>query len=383
MSTGRGRVQSDYNGRGLLMDIDIILAEDVTPSQFSELAVEAESMGIRAIWSSNYHQNWDSFLTLAPAAQATSKILLGPLAVSPWEMHPLKITNSLLTLNEMTNGRAIIAISGGGGVFGACGWKIDKKSKTWPYQDAQTGARYPERRVRGVQEAIELIDVARSGKLVYSFDGEIFQVLRPFQMSYAKSDGPLVYGCCSGPMMVRMGARVADGIQVSDFTPEMMSGAMANTREGFAKRDSSAAVSVEDFRIGNFWAWHIKKDRDVAMYEARRELIWRGAVVAKMAPDIAPHVNGDDEVQIVIDNWDNFFKAFWTRTGKIDGVPEHIVNNLIAGMSSAGDKTNIDRELERFAAFSSSGLTELSIRLFDNPMDSLKIIGEHVLPALR
>jgi len=365
------------------MEVDIILAEDVNPSQLAELAVEAEKMGIRAIWSSNYHQNWDAFLTLVPAAQATSKILLGPLAVSPWEMHPLKIANSLLTLNEMTNGRAMIAISGGGGVLGACGWKIGKSISSWPFKDEVTGARYPERRVRGVQESIELIDQARTGKLVFSFDGEIFQVTRPFQMDYAKSDGPLVYGCCSGPMMIRMGARVADGIQVSDFTPDMMPGALENVRKGLDKRKSTASGAVDDFRIGNFWAWHIKKDKDVSMYEARRELIWRGAIAAKYAHDIAPHVDGDDEVQLVIDNWDNFFKAFWTRSGKIDGVPDRIVNSLIEGMSSAGDENAIDRELERFRAFANSGLTELSLRLFDDPMDGLQMVRKHVLPALR
>jgi hypothetical protein len=198
-------------------------------------------------------------------------------------------------------------------------------------------------------------------------------------MDYAKSGGPLIYGCCSGPMMVRMGARMADGIQVSDFIPDMLPGAMENVRTGLAKREQPA----DDFRIGNFWAWHIKKDKDVSMYEARRELIWRGGIVAKAPHDIAPHVNGDDEVQLVIDNWDNFFKAFWTRSGKIDGVPESIVNNLIAGMSSAGDEDDIDRELERFRAFASSGLTELSLRLFDDPMDGLQMLGKHVLPALR
>ena len=83
------------------MDIDIILEADVSPQQMKELAVEAERLGVRALWSSNYHQNWDGFLALAPAAAATSKILLGPLAVSPWEMHPLKMANAVLTLNEL------------------------------------------------------------------------------------------------------------------------------------------------------------------------------------------------------------------------------------------------------------------------------------------
>ena len=64
-------------------------------------------------------------------------------------------------------------------------------------------------------------------------------------------------------------------------------------------------------------------------------------------------------------------------------MPESIVNNLIAGMSSAGDEDDIDRELERFRAFASSGLTELSLRLFDDPMDGLQMLGKHVLPALR
>jgi alkanesulfonate monooxygenase SsuD/methylene tetrahydromethanopterin reductase-like flavin-dependent oxidoreductase (luciferase family) len=360
------------------MDIDIILECDVSPQQMVELGVEAEKLGIRALWSTNYHQNWDAFIALVPVAQATSRILLGPLAVSPWEMHPLKMANSVLTLNEIANGRAMLAISGGGGVLGACGWKIGNDAPIWPFK-SEKGDRYPERRVRGVRECMEVIELASSGKMVYSYDGEMFQVTRPFQMEYANSDGPLIYGCCSGPQMIRMGARIADGIQVSDFTVENMTDATENIQAGLAKREKS----VNDFRIGNFWAWHIKKDREVSMYEARRELIWRGALVARYEDELRVFANDDDEVQLILDNWMNFLKAFWTRSGEIDGVPEDLVNRLIAGMSSAGDLDDLDRELERFQNFRKSGLTELSLRLFDDPMEALQIIGERVLPALR
>ena len=361
------------------MEFDIILECDVNPTQFKELAIAAENLGVRAIWSSNYHQNYDAFLTLAPAAQATSKILLGALAVSPWEMHPLKMANALLTLNELSNGRAMVAISGGGGVLGALGWKISKSAPVWPLKDEKTQQRYPDRRVRGVLECIEILEQTRSGQLHYTYDGEIFQITRPFQMDWATAPkGPLIYGCCSGPMMIRMGARLADAIQVSDFTPQMMPDAMANVHKGLAKRE----FPVDNFRIGNFWAWHIKEDLDTSMYEAQRELIWRGAIAAKYAHDIRPHVDSDEEVGLVIENWDNFFKAFWTRTGKIDGVPPEIVNKLISGMASAGTVADIDRELERFKEFADSGLTELAIRLFDNPNDGLDLIGKHVLPSM-
>ena len=370
------------------MDIDIILEPDVSPQQMAELAVEAEKLGIRAIWSSNYHQDYDCFLALAPAAAATSKIILGALAVSPWELHPLKMANTVQTLNEMSNGRAMIAVSGGGGVLGATGWKISKEGPIWPIKDEEKGNRYPERRVRGVQECIEVLNLARSGKLTYSYDGEIFQVTRPFQIKFGHKDtGPLIYGCCSGPMMIRMGARLADGIQVSDFTVDMIPEALENVQKGLAHREDpgeqpAKTLGSEKFRVGNFWAFHIKEDPEISMYEARRELIWRGAIAAKYAHEIAPHLDGDDEVQTVIDNWDNFFKAFWMRNGKIDGVSEDIVNKLIAGMSSAGGLDNLDAEIERYKAFRETGLTELSLRLFDDPMAGLKIIGERVLPAL-
>ena len=55
------------------MDINIILEPDLSPAQFAEIAVEAERLGVRAIWSSNYHMHYDPFLLLAPAAAATSR----------------------------------------------------------------------------------------------------------------------------------------------------------------------------------------------------------------------------------------------------------------------------------------------------------------------
>ena len=361
------------------MDIDIILEPDVSPAQVAEIAVAAEKIGIRALWSSNYHQHWDGFLALAPAAAATSKIILGPLAVSPWELHPLKMANALLTLNELSNGRAMIAVGGGGGVLGAIGWRAETGGPIWPGYHPVKKTRYPDRRVRGVRECIEILVQTRSGEFSMGYDGGTFVISRPFVMKWAQSDGPLIYSCSSGPQMIRMGARVADGLQVSDFTVDMLAEARDNIELGLAKRD----VVPDDFRFGNFWAWHIKKERDASMYEARRELIWRGAVIGKEEEILMKFLHDEEELQIVMDNWDNFRKACWTRSGEIEGVPEDIVNRLIAGLSSAGDLNDLDAELERFRQMKAGGLTELSLRLHDNPMEALELIGQHVLPAVQ
>lgn len=361
------------------MDIDVILEPDLTPAQVAEIGVEAERLGIRALWSSNYHFHYDAFLSLAPVAAATSKLIIGPLAVSPWEMHPLKMANALLTLNEMSDGRAMIGISAGGGVLGAIGWRASNEGPVWPYINPVKRTSEADRRVRGMRECIEILEIARSGEFVMNYDGGLFVVRRPFGMAWAKAPGPLIYALANGPQMLRMTARIADGIQFSDFTPEQLPAAMANIEAGLTER----AAPAEDFRVGNFWAWHIKKDREASMYEARRELIWRGAIIGQVREDVRPFCRDESEVDLIFDNWEDLRFAFRSRTGKIDSLPADLVERLIAGMSSAGDLNDIDREIERYKQFAAGGLTELSIRLFDDPMDGLKMLGERVLPALR
>ncbi|HAH67035.1 MAG TPA: hypothetical protein DCL68_00720 [Gammaproteobacteria bacterium] len=346
------------------MDIEIILEPDLHPNEIAEIAVKAEEYGVRALWSSNYHQNWDAFMSLVPAAQKTSKILLGPLAISPFEMHPLKMANSLLTLNEMSEGRAIIAVGAGGGTLGAMGEK-------------------PFRIIRAVREALEIIIMASQKKLNIKYEGEIFKVTRPFMQGFtwAKTDRPKVYTCSTEEQMLRLGGQYADGLQMSDVALPMLNEAMKNIQVGLSKREES----VEDFRIGNFWAWHIKKDREESMKEARRELIFRGSL---LPPFSLHHFLTDEEAQIVIDNYNagpnnEFAKAYISRSGVIENVPEDLVNKLIDDLSSAGDMGDIDKELERFYQFKEGGITDLSIRLFDDPWNGLKMIGEQVLPALK
>lgn len=341
------------------MQLEIILEPDLTPTQVAEIAVAAEKHGFRALWHSNYHQNRDAFLALVPAALATSRISLGVLAVSPWETHPLKIGNALLTLNELSNGRALVAIGGGGSVLGAIGMKMDPKAN---------------RMVRGVREAVEIVQAVASGEFHRGYEGEVFRVSRPFKHGWAKPPAPAVFTCSTGEQMLRMAGRIADGTQMSDVTPEKIDHHMAALREGLAQRQKPA----EGFRIGNFWAWHVKQDREKSLYEARRELVFRGELLPPKY-DMEPYVTGEER-QLVIDKWQNFAKAFWTRSGVIEDVPESIVSRLIEACSSAGDLADIDRQVERLKVFERAGLTDLSIRLFDEPMAGLELLARHVLP---
>ena len=361
------------------MDIDIIIEPNVTPAELAEIAVAAEKMGVRALWASNYHSAWDPFVSLVLAAMATSKIILGALAVCPWEMHPLKMANALLSLNEVASGRAMIAVGGGGALMGALGWRARAGGPIWPGKHPIKGTRMPDRRVLGVREALEVLNLARSGEVCMGYEAGIFDVTRPFQMDWATHDGPLLYSCSSGPMMIRMGGQYADGIQLSDYTPDMMPLAMENLAVGFSKRDDKPT----DFRVGNFWAFHINEDREASHWEGRRELYVRGGIVGREREQIEKFCHDEAEADLVMDSVMDFRKTFLMKQGHIKNIPDELANRLVDGMASAGDISNIDREIERYKTFASSGLTELALRFHNNPWDSLKIVGEHILPALR
>jgi len=346
------------------MDIEIIIGCEMHPQQVAEYAVEAEKAGVRTLWHSNLPNGWDPFIGLSQAAVATSRIKLGVLALSPYEMHPVRIAYSIISLNELAKGRAILGLGGGGAMALATvnrppGDSLDFKKM---------------RIVRGVREAAEIIYLVSSGEFHRGYEGEVFSVSQPFKMSFMKSPPPQIFTCSMGPQMLRMGGRIADGLQVGDVTPARTPEVMRDVQAGLAQRTHPA----EDFRIGNFWAWHIKEDREASMYEARCGLFARAEV-------IPPHIGLDhlldkEEAQLVRDNFRNFLTAGVTGTGEIKGVPAELVQRLIDEVSSSGDYGDIDREVERFREFERAGLTDLALRVFDDPMGGLQTIKERVIP---
>jgi len=346
------------------MDIEIIIGCDMHPDQVAEYAVAAEQAGVRTLWHSNITNGWDPFVGLVPAAQATSRIKLGVLALSPYEMHPLKIGYALASLNELANGRAVVGLGGGGAMAIAIVERGENNNLDFKKM----------RIVRGVREAAEIVYRVTSGEQHPPYAGEIFKINQPYKTTFISAPRPQIISCSMGPQMLRMGARVADGVQVGDVVPARVPEVMADVQAGLLRRSYPA----EDFRIGNFWAWHIKEDREQSMHEARRKLYSRAEV-------IPPHIGLDhlldaEEAQIVRDNFRNFLMADVNGSGEIRGVPPELVQRLIDEVSSAGDFDDVEREIERFKQFEKDGITDLAIRVFDEPMQALQTIKQRVMP---
>lgn len=336
------------------MNVDIILNEFCTPQEVAELAALAESYGFRTIWSTSYAEYRDPFMNLCKAAETTSKIKLGVMAVSPYELHPVKMAMSLFTLNEMSNGRASIVVGGGGGVIGVMGIS-------------------PEHRVGHVKECVEILRAAMGDEPV-NYDGTYYKASR-YRPAFLTQSPPEIQIGASKPQMLTMATRLGDGLMMSDIMPVLLEENMKTIKDGLTKNERSQ----EDFIVNNFWAWHIKEDKADSIREARIELIYRGWLVRRY---LEPFLSEED-VELVLKNKMNFLRAAINHTPEIEGIPDHIINTLLDAFTSTGSIDDIDREIERFRKMNEMGMTDIALRVHENQADSIKLIGERLLPALR
>jgi hypothetical protein len=90
-----------------------------------------------------------------------------------------------------------------------------------------------------------------------------------------------------------------------------------------------------------------------------------------------------DELRLMRAHEKDFLNAFLRGSPVIENVPDALVNKMISNISFAGGLDRIEPAIETLKAFAAAGLTEIALRVHDQPADAIRLIGERVLPALR
>ncbi len=341
------------------MKIDIILDPTHTTEEFSELGVIAEKLGFNAVLTANYPSAIDPFINFSILAKATQKIRMGPVAISPFETHPLKLSNLLYGLNQLSKGRAKIVIGGGGGTLISMGLKPNRRTM------------HPNM-VQGVRECVEFLKELSADKAI-SFNKDIFQITGP-KPQWIDQPRPRIYVGATKPQMLSMSAKVADGLMMSDVT-------LARIDECMDIIDKSLKNNGRDrktFAISNLFSWHVKSDRKEAVTEARAKLFVRGMLENwYISTFLDP-----EESQIIEDNLHAFAHAYANNTDVIEGVPDGIIDKLLNHLTFTGDFNDVDRFVEEMVQFKNAGLDEFAIRLYKDPDQSMELIAEQVIPHL-
>jgi len=207
-----------------------------------------------------------------------------------------------------------------------------------------------------------------------NYEGECYSLLN-YQPEWAVEGPPRVYVGSNGPQMLAMGGRVADGIMMSDVPLAKMDEVLGHIDRGLA----AVGRSRSDLQLNNFYAWHIKEDREAAIREARRELVWRGFLL----PWHTEHFLGAEMAAFVESKKDAFLQAFLTNTDVIEGVSEDVVTALVENLTFAGGLDDMDRVVEHLRGFERAGLNEVALKVHDDPAAAIRLIGEHLVPALQ
>lgn len=339
------------------MHVDIALEPEYTASELAELGALAEANGIETIWVTNDPQARDLFMLYTKLAEATSRIRLGVMAVSPMEIHPIKLAASLYTLNEMSNGRAALVVGAGGAI--TANTRLDMS-----------------RRVRAVRECIDILQRAGADAPV-TYDGEIYPVWN-YRLSWADATAPCVLAGANQEQMLKMSARAADGIHMSDMPLPLVPNAVQTVETALATHDRS----TDGFEFNNFWAFHVKRDRREAELEARSRLVLRGMLKRNY---IEPFLDAAD-VDLVRSNMPSFYEPFYKRAefydrgGTFRNVPEPIVETLVNSLTITASADELDEHLGVLRDFAAAGLTHITLGLHDDPAAAIRIIGERVVP---
>lgn len=335
------------------MDIELILDSRARPSELAELAGLAEHHGIGGVWVSSLNDSRDPFTNLSLCAAGTSSVRMGPIAVNPYDTHPVRIAAALLTLNEIAQGRARIVVGGGGEALQALGMK-------------------PLRRVRAVHECVEIIRRAGSGQAV-DFTGEIYQV-RNCRFGWAESRPPPVYVGAGQEQMLRMAAQVADGIMMSDMPPGPARRTLA-LLDGFL---AAAGRSRPAFWTSAFTAWHVYADATQARREARRWLLLRGI----FRPWLLEEFLESADVALVMASQPAFLQAFVAGSADVEGVSDRILDALVDNVTICCSIGELEPAIEKLRHLRTAGLGAVALRLYADPADSIRLIGDRIVPAL-
>ena len=335
------------------MRVGVVLDGRRSAAEIAELARLAETCGFSTVWLSAGARTKDHFVRLALAAAATRRIRLGPIAVSPFEMHPVHIGLALLTLDEIAPGRACLVLGAGGDLAAT----LDPPKRG---------------RVEAVEECLDILRAQAAGGEI-NYAGKHYRVTRLFS-PWGRVAMDRLYLGANRPRMLRLGARKADGIMVTDMPLAYLGGLVARIRGELveARRDPSAFV------LGNWFVWNVQETRAEAERLARRGLAFRLYYIRDVAASIGL---GEAEARELAARQPEMLRAIF-RGGEPWAPAPPVAERLIEHLTLTADRRGLAGCIERLQEFERLGLTEIALAPHGDPAAAIQLIGDAVIPTL-
>ena len=212
--------------------------------KYAEAATFAEKSGLYSIWNTDVQMiDRDVYQCLAASALSTSRIKIGPAITNPLTRHITVTASAIMTLNEISNGRAILGIGPGDGSVRRIGLNPATTYK--------------------LESTIINLRKLLSGEPV-EFEKGISNSMR------WKSGNIPIFVPATGPKMLELAGRVADGVIMNVGTsPTAVKDAIEKIKSGQSQRNGHSKFTIACF---NYFS--IAEDREDAIRAAKPYVVW-------------------------------------------------------------------------------------------------------------
>ena len=202
------------------MKTDVLLIPMGTRyAEMRAAAVAADEAGFDGLWTWDHLRDTDTddgpgvpeaWTVLTALAEATKRIMLGPLVLNVANRHPGLLANMAATLQAVSGGRLLLGLGAGG-------------SRRTPYAREQEalGLKVDGDAVRAqrVTEAIQVMRRLWAGDAT-SFAGKSYRLDRPAGFLRPDPPPPIIVGGF-GPKMAAIAGKHGDGFNTQAFHPQL------------------------------------------------------------------------------------------------------------------------------------------------------------------
>jgi len=307
------------------------------------LAKEVERLGFQQIWVCDHYHNRYVHSVLARLALETRGVQLGPGVTNPYLAHPALTAAAIATLNEISNGRAMLGMSSGDPFF------------------LETVGIKQERPVTCVREAVSIVKRLLQGERV-EFEGECF-TCRGAKLRFKPGNNIPIYLGGRRRRMLRLAGEVADGALINASHPADIRDSVDNIREGLRQ----SKRSPDDFDFVAYMAVSVDKDEKRAR-EAARGVV---AFIASSAPK-------ESLVHRAISPQDVAVVRSYLSKGELAKAREAVTDEMLDEFSVCG---GVNELVSRVEVLRRIGITRVVIGspIGPDPLKSLKLVAEKLV----
>jgi 5,10-methylenetetrahydromethanopterin reductase len=329
----------------------------------------AEEAGFDNVWITDHYNNRNVWATLTALALNTEKIAMGPGVTNPFHISPALTASAAVTINELSNGRAVIGIGAGDKVT------LSGLGIKW------------ERPVSAVVESIKYMRKLTEGSKA-KLDGKVFKV-KGAKLAIVKKEpvldadgnpkmkdgkpvkrGPRIpiYAGAQGPMMLKATAKVADGILINASHPKDFKIAMEKIREGVEE----AGRNIKEIDVTAYASFSIGESREAALEGDAKIVV---AFIVAGSPDVVLERHNLD-----MDACNNVRKLL--GEGNFKDLPGSITDEMVDAFAVVGDKNQCIKRIEEL---SKVGVTQFVVGSPIGPKKkgAIKQIGKDIIPHFK